>query len=81
MQRPGGYVAYVRTRCAAPVQALLAGADPRRSNKNGSTPMKLPTHNTGRGGSGSPASNEQAETIRPLELRGAPRDAGGALIR
>jgi ankyrin repeat protein len=58
----------IRTRCAAAVRALLdGGADPRRTNKTGSTPMTLATHNTGRGGSGSPhAQAEQAEIVRLL---------------
>ena len=63
----------VRTRCAAAVRALLAGgADPRRKNKNGSAPIQLATQNTGRGGSGSPASKaQQAEILRLLEQYGA----------
>ena len=45
----------VRNRCAAAVRALLdGGADARRKNKRGSTPMQLATQNTGRGGTGSP---------------------------
>jgi hypothetical protein len=61
----------VRTRGAAAVRALLdGGADPRRANKSGSTPMSLATHNTGRGGTGSPeALAQQAEIIRALERR------------
>jgi hypothetical protein len=52
----------VRTRCAAAVKALLeAGADPRRKNKRGSTPMLLATQHTGRGGSGSPEAKAQQE--------------------
>jgi len=55
------------------VSALLeGGADPRRANKNGSTPRSLASHNTGRGGSGSaPAKEQQREIVRLLELRGA----------
>jgi Ankyrin repeats (many copies)/Ankyrin repeats (3 copies) len=58
----------VRTRCAAAVQALLAGgADPRQTNKSGSTPMKLAQMTTGRGGSGSPdAKAQQQEIVRLL---------------
>lgn len=58
----------VRTRCAAAVRALLeGGADVRRANKRGSTPLQLATRNTGRGGSGSPASKaQQAEIARLL---------------
>ena len=45
----------VRTRGAAAVNALLhGGANPRRPNRNGSTPVTLATQNTGRGGSGTP---------------------------
>ena len=59
----------VRTRCAAAVRALLAGgADGRRKNKRGSTPMLLATRNTGRGGSGSlEAKAQQQEIVRLLE--------------
>jgi hypothetical protein len=59
----------VRNRCAAAVSALLeGGADARRKNKSGSTPMQLATHNTGRGGTGSPASKaQQEEIVRLLE--------------
>src|SRR5262245_36258763 len=54
----------VRTRCAAAVKVLLeGGADPRRKNKNGSTPMLLATQNTGRGGSGSREAKAQQERI------------------
>ena len=65
----------VRTRCAAAVKALLAnGADVQRKNKNGSTPMLLATHTTGRGGSGSDeAKAEQQEIIRLLKQHGARR--------
>jgi ankyrin repeat protein len=59
----------VRTRCAAAVNALLqGGADARLPNMHGSTPMKLATRPTGRGGSGSPeARRQQAEIVRLLE--------------
>jgi hypothetical protein len=54
----------VRTRCAAAVRTLLnLGADPTRPNKNGSTPTLLAIENTGRPGSGSPASKAQQEEI------------------
>ena len=57
----------VRTRCAAAVKALLeAGADPRRTNGSGSTPMLLATRNNGRGGRGSPEAKEQQEEILRL---------------
>ena len=63
----------VRTRCAAAVKALLdGGADPRRKNGNGSTPMLLASRNTGRGGSGSPeAKAQQSEIVRLLQQHGA----------
>jgi len=59
----------VRTRCATAVSALLAGgADPKRQNSSGSTPMWLATHNTGRGGTGSAeAKTQQREIVRLLE--------------
>jgi ankyrin repeat protein len=58
----------IRTRCSAAVSALIeAGADPTLANGRHSTPMSLATHNTGRGGSGSPqAVAERAEIIRLL---------------
>ncbi len=58
----------VRTRCAAAVQSLLEhGADPARKNKNGSLPVLLAVHNTGRGGTGSAeAKSEQQEILRLL---------------
>ena len=61
----------VRTRCAAAVSALLeGGADARRENGNGSTPMMLATRQTGRGGSGAAeARSQQAEIIALLESR------------
>lgn len=63
----------IRNRCAAAANALLeGGADPRRTNGSGSTPMKLATLTTGRGGSGSPeAKSEQARIISLLERHGA----------
>jgi ankyrin repeat protein len=63
----------VRTRCAAAVRVLLAGgADARRANKRGSTPMLLASQNTGRGGSGSPeAKAQQQEILRLLKDYGA----------
>lgn len=64
----------VRTRSAAAVAALLAGgAEPRRRNRNGSTPMKLTHHNTGRSGSGSrEAKAQQQEIARLLAPYGSP---------
>jgi hypothetical protein len=51
------------------VQALLAlGADPHRTNGNGSTPRDLALRTTGRGGSGSPlARAQQAEILQLLD--------------
>jgi ankyrin repeat protein len=65
----------VRTRCAAAVSALLeGGANPRRANGSGSTPMQLATWTTGRGGSGSPiAKAQQEEIVRLLVEHGADR--------
>jgi hypothetical protein len=59
----------VRSRCAKAVQTLLeCGADPALRNKSGSTPKLLATHNTGRGGTGSPeAKSQQQEILRLLE--------------
>jgi Ankyrin repeats (many copies) len=61
----------VRTRCATAVRTLLdLGADPARPNKNGSTPLVLATHNTGRGGTGTPdAKSQQQEILRLLDER------------
>ena len=60
----------VRTRCTAAVRTLLvSGADPRRRNGTGSTPLHLAVQNTGRGGSGSPASREQQREIILLLLK------------
>jgi ankyrin repeat protein len=57
----------VRTRCAAAVRALLThGADPALRNKSGSTPLHLARHNTGRGGTGSPAAKAQQQQILGL---------------
>ena len=58
----------VRSRCSAAVGTLLdAGASAVRPNGNGSSPMHLATHATGRGGSGAAeAKREQAEIIRLL---------------
>jgi hypothetical protein len=60
----------VRTRCAAAVAALLeGGADPSLKNASGSTPMLLATHQTGRGGSGSPEAKAQQQEIIALLTR------------
>ena len=63
----------VRTRCTGAVLALLkGGADIRRKNKNGSTPLRLATLTTGRGGSGSvEAKAQQVEIVRLLKEHGA----------
>jgi hypothetical protein len=59
----------VRNRCSAAVRALLdAGADPRRRNEKGSSPLDLARVTSGRGGTGSPeAKAEQARIIRMLQ--------------
>ena len=60
----------IRTRCSAVVQTLLAnGADLQIKNGSGSTPLHLAVQNTGRGGSGSPASREQQRYIVMLLLK------------
>jgi Ankyrin repeats (many copies) len=63
----------VRTRCTGAVRALLeGGADIRRKNKSGSTPLRLATLTTGRGGSGSAeAKARQVEIVRLLKEQGA----------
>jgi hypothetical protein len=63
----------VRTRCTGAVRALLeGGANVRRQNKSGSTPMRLAKLTTGRGRSGSDeAKAQQREIVRLLELYGA----------
>src|SRR5262249_37413720 len=71
----------VRTRCAAAVRALLdGGADPRRKNKNGSTPIKLATQHTGRGGAARPTQRHSKQRFcvclnsmgRAFDTRGGP---------
>jgi hypothetical protein len=59
----------VRTRCAAAVKALLdGGVDPQLKTKSGSTPLKLASLTTGRGGTGSAAAkDEQAAILSLLE--------------
>ena len=66
----------VRTRCASAVQALLRnGADARRRNGNGSTPLDLAGRNTGRGGTGSAlARAQQAEIVELLLSHGRSAD-------
>ena len=62
----------VRTRCAAAVKCLIvAGSDPTRPNRSGSTPFHLAVQNTGRGGSGtSIAKTAQREIIDTFLARG-----------
>ena len=62
----------VRARCAPGVRALLeSGADVNLRNGSGSSPMKLATMATGRGGSGSPeARAQQAQIVELLESHG-----------
>jgi hypothetical protein len=72
----------VRTRCAAAVRALLINkADPRCPNGSGLTALHLAVQNTGRGGTGSPASQAQQREIILLLLkygaRPTDRDASG----
>jgi ankyrin repeat protein len=76
----------VRTRCAAAVEALLSnGADAVRRNKSGSTPLHLAVQNTGRGSSGSAASQaEQAKIIGLLLDHGArpsDKDSSGKTVK
>ena len=63
----------VRNRCAAAVDALLAGgADPHAPNAKGSTVMQLASWTTGRGGSGSVAAKaEQDASVGLLTAVGA----------
>jgi hypothetical protein len=57
----------VRNRCAAAVRALLdGGADARRKNKSGSTPLQLATLTTGKQGSGSVEAKAEAQEIARL---------------
>jgi hypothetical protein len=72
----------VRARSLAAVRALLdGGADPRKRNKAGSTPLHLAVQPTGASGSGSDqARRQQAQIIGLLLERGArptDRDARG----
>jgi ankyrin repeat protein len=76
----------VRQRCSGAVGLLLCnGAAIRLKNKSGSTPLHLAVQNTGRGGSGSPASKElQREIIQLLLNAGASakdKDARGKTPR
>jgi len=51
---------------------LTLGADPRRKNGSGSTPLHLAVQTTGRGGTGSSvAHDEQGKIIRLLMAHGA----------
>jgi hypothetical protein len=49
---------------------LDGGADARRQNRNGSTPMMLAGKTTGRGGSGSPEARAQQQEIMRLLAQG-----------
>lgn len=73
----------VRTRCASAVRALLRnGADPRRRNGNGSTPLDLAGRNTGRGGTGSAmARAQQAEIVELLLAHSGQRDGDSPRLR
>src|SRR5205823_7125078 len=52
----------VRNRCAAAVKALVdGGADPRASNRSGSTAVQLARWTTGRGGAGSAEAKAQQQ--------------------
>ena len=75
----------VRTRSLAAVKALLdGGANPKKTNKAGSTSLHLAVQPTGRGGSGSDeARRQQAEIIKLLLERGArptDKDARGKQV-
>jgi len=63
----------IRNRCASAVRALIeAGADVRRPNGSGSTPIQLAHWTTGRNGSGSSiAKAEQKVIVRLLLEHGA----------
>src|SRR5438045_6312833 len=59
----------VRNRCASAVRALIeGGADVRRPNGSGSTPVQLAHRTTGRGGSGSPIAKAELKVIVQLLL-------------
>jgi hypothetical protein len=63
----------VRNRCAAAVEALLAGgADPGATNRRGSTAMQLAGWTTGRPGTGLAAAKaQQHEILQLLQAAGA----------
>ena len=63
----------VRNRCASAVRALIeGGADVRRPNGSGSTPIQLAHWTTGHSGSGSPSAKaEQKVIVRLLLEHGA----------
>lgn len=76
----------VRARSFTAVKALLkAGADPRKPNKSGSTPLHLAVQNTGASGSGTEiAKSRQSKIIALLLEKGAKssdRDAKGKSVR
>jgi hypothetical protein len=54
----------VRNRSSVAVEALIDnGADPRLTNKSGSTPLHLAVQTTGKSGSGSDAAKEEQHPI------------------
>ena len=60
----------VRNRCSAAVSALIEnGADPRLTNKSGSTPLHLAVQNTGQSNSGSDAAKDEQGRVIALLLR------------
>jgi hypothetical protein len=60
----------VRNRCSAAADALIeGGADPRRKNKSGSTPLHLAVQDTGKSDSGSQASKDEQGRIIAVLLR------------
>lgn len=60
----------IRNRCSAAVAALLAGgADANLPNKRGTSPLRLATLTTGRGGSGSTAAKAEQEKILAMLTR------------
>jgi ankyrin repeat protein len=63
---------------------LAGGADPRATNRNGSTPLHLAVQTTGRGGSGSDVAKEHQPRIIELLLahgaRASDRDAAGRTV-
>ena len=76
----------VRTRSSEAVRALLkGGADVRKQNRSGSTPLHLAVQDTGRGGSGSEFAREEQRKIVAILLQagasGTDRDGNGKTVR